>query len=279
MESNQSQIAEKSRILFVTQEILPYIDRTIMGTICRYLPQGIQERNKEIRTFMPKFGLINERRNQLHEVIRLSGMNLIINDIDHPIIIKVASISQVRMQIYFIDNEEYFQRKFVFSDANGNFFDDNDERSLFFSRGVLETVKKLGWCPNVVNCHGWMAAFAPLYVNKLYRDNPLFSSTKVVTTLYADDFPGQLSKDLYAKLKFDDLSLDDIECFKTTDYITVMKSAIDNSNAIIFAEKNVNPILIAYVKQKNIPFITYNRYDLEYISEITDNFFEEIVNY
>ena len=277
MEQNQS--AEKTKVLFITQEILPYIDQTIKGTICRYLPQGIQERNKEIRTFMPKFGLINELRNQLHEVIRLSGMNLIIDDVDHPIIIKVASISQVRIQIYFIDNDEYFKRKFIFRDASGTFFDDNDERSLFFCRSVLETVKKLGWAPNIVNCHGWMAAFAPLYVNKMYRDNPLFTTSKVVTTIYEDDFQEKMSDTLYEKLKYDGLKEDELAAFKTADYITLMKSAIDNSDAIIFAEKNVNPILTSYVKSKNLPYISYNRYDIDYLSETTDAFFDEIIEY
>src|ERR1035438_9854840 len=147
---------KKARILFVSQEITPYLEPTAMGTLARQLPQGIQERGREIRTFMPRFGSINERRNQLHEVIRLSGMNLIINDTDHPLIIKVASIQSARMQVYFIDNEDYFQRKFMLTDKNDKFFKDNDERAIFYSRGVLETVKKLGWGPDVVHCHGWI---------------------------------------------------------------------------------------------------------------------------
>jgi len=134
---------EKARVLFVEQAIMPYLKETPMSRIGRYLPQGIQEKGKEIRTFMPRFGNINERRNQLHEVIRLSGMNLIINDTDHPLIIKVASIQQARMQIYFIDNEDFFHRKFTIRDKANKFYTDNDERSIFFSRGVLETVKKL----------------------------------------------------------------------------------------------------------------------------------------
>ncbi|HEX7411888.1 MAG TPA: glycogen/starch synthase, partial [Bacteroidales bacterium] len=179
---------EKTKVLFVTQEIAPYLKETQLGTIGRYLPQGIQERGREIRTFMPKFGTINERRNQLHEVIRLSGMNLIIDDTDHPLIIKVASIQSARMQIYFIDNEDYFQRKYVYYDKNNKFFKDNDERTIFFSRGVLETVKKLGWAPDLVHCHGWITSLVPLYIKRAFRDNPLFSDTKIIISIYDDDF-------------------------------------------------------------------------------------------
>ncbi len=171
----------KSKILFVSQEITPYLKETKMGKIGRYLPQGIQESGKEMRTFMPRFGLINERRNQLHEVIRLSGMNLIIDDTDHPLIIKVASIQTARMQVYFIDNEDYFQRKAMIRDPKTEaFYEDNDERTVFFSRGVLETVKKLGWAPDVIHCNGWMSALVALYVKTAYKDNPLFAKSKVV---------------------------------------------------------------------------------------------------
>ena len=148
---------EKKRILYVMQEIMPYLPESPMSKIGRFLPQKTQESRKEIRTFMPRFGLINERRNQLHEVIRLSGMNLIIDDIDHPLIIKVASIQQARMQVYFIDNEDFFKRKFIFRDKKDKFFDDNDERTIFFSKGVLETVKKLGWAPDLLHCHCWFS--------------------------------------------------------------------------------------------------------------------------
>ena len=157
---------EKNRVLFVAQEITPYLPETHKGIIGRYLPQGIQERGKEIRTFMPRYGNINERRNQLHEVIRLSGMNLIIDDSDHPLIIKVASIQQARMQIYFIDNEDYFHRKATLRDKTGKFFEDNDERAIFYARGVLETVKKLGWAPDIIHCHGWFSSLVPLNVKK-----------------------------------------------------------------------------------------------------------------
>ena len=165
-----------------------------MSEIGRYLPQGVQEKGREIRTFMPRYGCVNERRNQLHEVIRLSGMNLVINDADHPLIIKVASIQAARMQVYFIDNEDYFQRKAVLHDADGNEFEDNDERAVFFARGVLETVIKLRWAPDIIHCHGWLTSLVPLYIKKYYYNDPLFQNSKLVYSVYNDDFkntPGQ----------------------------------------------------------------------------------------
>ena len=167
---------KKTRVLYITQEITPHLPETPLSKIGRFLPQGIQEEGKEIRTFMPKYGCINERRHQLHEVIRLSGMNLIIDDADHPLIIKVASIQPARMQVYFIDNEEYFKRKAVFADEAGKQFKDNDERAIFFCRGVLETVRKLGWAPDIVHCHGWMTSLVPLYIKTSYKKEPIFEN-------------------------------------------------------------------------------------------------------
>ncbi len=158
---------EKKKILFVSQEIAPFLPKSEISSTARRLPQGIQEAGKEIRVFTPRFGSINERRHQLHEVIRLSGMNLIIDDNDHPLIIKVASIAAARMQVYFIDNDEYFKRKNTVVDDKGLDYEDNDERAMFFCRGVLETVKKLGWQPDVIHCHGWMTAPMALYIKKL----------------------------------------------------------------------------------------------------------------
>jgi len=177
-----------TRVLYISQEISPYLPETELSTTSRYLPQAIQEKGKEIRTFMPKFGSINERRNQLHEVIRLSGMNLIIDDTDHPLIIKVASIQSARMQVYFIDNEDYFQRKNTVMDDNQKEYPDNDERSIFYVRGVLETVKKLKWVPDIIHCQGWMTALTPLYIKKAYAEDPCFRNSKIIFSLYNDAF-------------------------------------------------------------------------------------------
>ncbi len=174
------------KILFVNSEIFPYLPETPISKIGRQLPQGIQERKREIRSFMPKFGCINERKNQLHEVIRLSGMNIIVREVDRPLVIKVASIPAARMQVYFIDNEDYFHRKYICRDADGKFFPDNGERAAFFARGVLETVKKLRWAPDIVHCHGWISYLLPIYLKKAYKDDPIFAESKVVVSLYDD---------------------------------------------------------------------------------------------
>ncbi len=254
-------IMEKARILFVSQEIIPYLRDSQMGYIGRHLPQGIQERGREIRTFMPRFGHINERRNQLHEVIRLSGMNLIIDDTDHPLIIKVASIQSARMQIYFIDNEDYFQRKFMFRDKNNKFYKDNDERAVFFSRGVIETVKKLGWAPDLIHCHGWMTSLVPLYIKRAYRDNPLFSDTRVVMSIYDDDFEEAWNKDSGNKIKLDGITNKDLKHYKKPTYVNVMKTAIDFSDGVIVGSETVNAELLDYINETGKPMLPYQPLD------------------
>ncbi|MBW7936669.1 MAG: glycogen/starch synthase, partial [Flavobacteriales bacterium] len=199
---------EKRKVLFISQEMQPYMpNETLMGKIARQLPQGIMEQGYEIRSFIPRYGCINERRHQLHEVIRLSGMNIIINDTDQPLIIKVASIPTVRMQVYFIDNEEYFKRKATLADENGQFFEDNDERSIFFVRGVFETVKKLGWTPDIIHCHGWMSGLAAVYLKTAYKDDPVFSNARVVLSLYnSDNFESTLCDNFASKVLYGDMS-------------------------------------------------------------------------
>jgi starch synthase len=269
---------EKAKVLFVTQEITPYLKESEMGLIGRYLPQGIQERGKEIRTFMPRFGNINERRNQLHEVIRLSGMNLIIDDTDHPLIIKVASIQQARMQIYFIDNEDYFQRKFTLADKNNVFFKDNDERAIFYSRGVLETVKKLGWGPDIVHCHGWMTSLVPLYIKKAYKDNPLFTDTKVIMSIYDDDFIETLNKNFMNKVKLDGITTKDLKHYKTPNFVNIMKTAIDFSDGVIFGSRNINYELVKYIQDIDKPVLEYHPQET-YIDAFSDFYDEILINH
>ena len=246
---------EKIKVLFITQEITPFLDETPMSKIGRFLPQGIQEKQREIRTFMPRFGLINERRNQLHEVIRLSGMNLIINDTDHPLIIKVASIQSARMQVYFIDNEDYFQRKAIFKDKNDDFYNDNDERAIFFSRGVIETVKKLGWPPDVIHCHGWMSSLAAIFIKRAYRDNPLFTESKVVISLYDDEFKGELGKDFAKKIRMEGIKDKDLKFYREPNYVNLLKTAISYSDGVIIGNENVNPELEKYAKELKKPLL------------------------
>lgn len=266
---------EKKRILFVSQEIMPYTEETPIGRIGRYLPQGIQEKGKEIRTFMPRYGSINERRNQLHEVIRLSGMNLIIDNNDHPLIIKVASIQQARMQIYFIDNEDYFQRKASLYDKNGKFFDDNDERAIFFARGVLETVKKLGWAPDIIHCHGWFTSLIPLYVKKSYRDNPLFSDTKVVISIYDDEFKDDMSADIGKKIKYDGITKQDLAYYKKTNFVNLIKAAVEYSDGVIIGSKKINKELMDFAGKTGKPVLDYQG-EKDYLDVFSD-FYDKVL--
>ena len=236
---------EKKRVLFISQEITPFLPQSDISTIARKLPQGIQENGKEIRAFMPRFGCINERRHQLHEVIRLSGMNLIINDVDHPLIIKVASVPQAKIQVYFIDNDDFFKRKATLTDAEGEPFDDNDERAMFFGRGVLETVKKLGWKPDIIHCHGWMTALAPLYIKKLYQNDPHFSDTKVIYSVYGDSFNKNWDPNFYNKLKFDGFEDKDIASLKDVDFKTLNEMAISVSDGVVQGSENIDADLTA----------------------------------
>ena len=268
---------KKPNVLFVTHDITPFLKDSHMGKICRYLPQGIQERNKEIRTFMPRFGSINERKNQLHEVIRLSGMNLIINDLDHPLIIKVASIQSARMQIYFIDNEDYFQRKYVFHDKNNKFFKDNDERAIFFARGVIETVKKLGWAPDIIHCHGWMSSLTSLYIKKAYKNNPLFSQVKIICSIYNEEFPDSFSKNFPTKVKLEGIENSDLNHLKTLNYVGLIKTAIDNSDGIIVADEKINPEIVKYLKVAPIPVLPYQSPDTDAYIDTYSNFYDEIL--
>jgi len=234
---------EKKKVLFVSQEIAPFSPKSELSTIARRLPQGIQESGKEIRVFTPRFGSINERRHQLHEVIRLSGMNLIIDDTDHPLIIKVASISAARMQVYFIDNDEYFKRKHTVTDEHGNFFTDNDERSMFFCRGVLETVKKLGWQPDVIHCHGWMTALMPLYIKKYYNKDPHFADTKVVYSMYNDAFTQDWDARFADKLKFDGFDDELAEQFRDTSHSSIIRNIVKYADGINVSSEELVPEL------------------------------------
>ena len=256
---------EKAKVLFVSQEITPYLPETEMSKIGRYLPQGIQESGKEIRTFMPRFGKINERRNQLHEVIRLSGMNLIIDNTDNPLIIKVASIQAARMQVYFIDNEDYFHRKFIFTDADGKEFDDNDERAIFFARGVLETTKKLRWAPDIVHCHGWFTSLVPLYLKKAMNDDPHFINSKVIYSVYDNEFKSVWPENFKEKLKLDGIEDSDLEILSPPNYVNLTKLAISMSDGIIQGSEKINPEIEQFIKESGKPFLGFHPEDT-YIS-------------
>jgi len=266
---------EKKKILFISQEITPYVAENEMSNIGRFLPQGIQERGKEIRSFMPRFGTISERRCQLHEVIRLSGMNLIIDDTDHSLIIKVASIQTARMQVYFIDNDDYFQRKQAVKDKEGNYFADNDERMIFFGRGVLETVKKLRWAPDIVHCQGWITALVPIYLKRSYKDDPLFSGAKVIYTVYDDAFTNTFADNFKTKLKLDNITDKDVKNLITPDFETVSKFAIDYSDAVVKGSPKINSAVESYIDTCNKPVLNFPS---ENYIETYDNFYDKILS-
>jgi starch synthase len=249
----------QGKILFVNQEITPYLHETEMSIMGRFVPQIIQDKfNKEVRVFMPNFGNINERKNQLHEVIRLSGINIVIDNSDHPLLIKVASIPTARLQVYFIDNEDYFHRKFDIKDANGAFFEDNDVRSIFFCRGVLETIKKLSWKPNVIHCAGWFSALLPFYVKRTeYKNNPYFSESKIVISLFGDDFEDAFCENLIKKLKNDGGTAKDWAFYKEATYLNIMKAAIAYADGIVLASEVVNPALVEFAQELKKPIVEY----------------------
>ncbi len=268
-------MTKANKVLFITQEITPYVPETEMSLTGRHLPQAIQELGREIRTFMPKWGNINERRNQLHEVIRLSGMNLIIDDTDHPLIIKVASIQSARMQVYFIDNDDYFQNRLQTTDENGVEYEDNDARTIFYARGVLETVKKLRWCPDIIHCHGWISALAPLYIKKAYKEEPSFRDAKVVFSLYEEDFKQPFHPDYPGKLLLKGVNKKDLTILKDPiDYTTLCKLAVEYSDGVIQQSQQINPEILEYAKTLGKPVLEYQSPDS--FAEACNNFYDRV---
>ncbi len=265
----------KTKLLIVTHEMSPFLELTKISEITRQLPQAMQEKGFEIRILMPRFGNINERRNRLHEVIRLSGMNIMIDDNDNPLIIKVASIPAARMQVYFLDNEDYFQRKHVFRDKENKFYADNDERTIFFCKGALETVKKLGWAPDIVHCHGWMTSLVPAYIKTSYRNDPTFKNSKVVYSVYENCFTESLNADLHKKAVMNNMTADDTKVFENPNANTLHIGAITYSDAVVLADEKIDGDVLKFVKDSNKPTLAFN------LTENFENFYslyEEISN-
>ncbi|MBR3959540.1 MAG: glycogen/starch synthase [Bacteroidales bacterium] len=248
----------KGRILFVSQEIMPFLPENEISYLGRYLPSYVQEKGREIRVFMPRFSSVNERKNQLHEVIRLSGMNLIVNNADHQLIIKVGSIPTARMQVYFIDNEEYFTRHKGFYDDKGKFCADNDERMLFFGRGTLEAVRKLAWQPHLIHFTGWFSCMIPFYLRRINKENAFFSGTKTVFTLCNDSFKGDFGSEMERKLKADGATAKDLRLFENLDYNTLTKAAITYAHGIVVASPDVDPELLAFARENKKNIVDYN---------------------
>ena len=266
----------KHRILYVCQEIVPYLPASDMATLCRTLVQAMQERGNEIRTFMPRYGCINEYRNQLHEVIRLSGMNLIIDDNDHQLIIKVASIPWARVQIYFIDNDDCFSRKAVLADEQGKPFEDNDERSIFFARGVLETVKKLRWEPSIVHCHGWFSSIVPIYLREVFWDDPIFKGVKIVASIYDESFEGELSSEMRKKIVNEGVDVNNLKNIEHPSYQNLMKLVIDYADGIIVETPTLDAEVAEYLAASGKKVLEYqDKTTTEYLDNY-QKFYDEL---
>lgn len=248
---------KEKRILYVSSEVVPYLAENEVSSMSYDAPKMINDQGGQIRIFMPRYGSINERRHQLHEVIRLSGMNLVVNDMDMPLIIKVASIPKERIQVYFIDNDEYFKRKSTFTDEDGNLFVDNDERAIFFTKGVIETIKKLNWVPDVIHVQGWMASLLPTYLKHYYKDEAIFSDTKVVTSIFKEGFSGVLSDNMKQKVAFDELPEEILEDFTNPTYDNIMINAIKNSDGVIIASEEVSSNLTNFIESSEKPFLPF----------------------
>lgn len=262
----------KKRVLFVSSEMTPFLNESPLATVARHLPQAIQEKDHEIRVLVPRFGVINERRNRLHEVVRLSGINISIDDKDNPLMIKVASLQEARMQVYFLDNEDYFHRKFVFTDEKNKFFDDNDERVIFFCKGVLETVKKLGWAPDIIHCQGWMTSLIPAYLKTLYKDEPVFKNAKVVYSIFENEFKEDLGKDFGRKASLNEIEDKYLETYANGDCTSLHKGGIQNADAVVDCTSNLHPELAKMIKAK--PHMTH---DSENLAEKYVAFYDQVM--
>jgi starch synthase len=267
---------EDKRILYVSSEVVPYLAENEVSLLSYDVPKMINDQGGQIRIFMPRYGNINERRHQLHEVIRLSGMNLVVNDLDMPLIIKVASIPKERIQVYFIDNDEYFKRKATFSDEEGVLYPDNDERAIFFAKGVVETVKKLNWVPDIIHVHGWMASLLPIYMKHYYKDEALFSETKIVTSVYSQSFEGSLDAEMINKIKFDGVPQDAIQELELPNYENLIKAAVKHSDGVIIASENVSGSLTKFIQSSEKPFLPFASKDK--FTEAYTNFYKSMLS-
>ncbi len=270
---------ERKKVLYISQEIAPYLPETPMSLMGRDLPQSTQEKGYEVRTFMPKYGSINERRNQLHEVIRLSGMNVVIDDADHPLIIKVATLQPSRMQVYFIDNDDYFQYSPDKTLEIVSSPHDNDERIMFYARGVIETVRKLRWAPAIIHCMGWTSALIPLYLRKMFADDPTFTDTKIVYAIRPESFDGTLDDRFIEKMEMSQFDKADMKAIAeaAVDYLALNKLAIDYSDAVVQSTDNIDPILLEYASAQGKPVLMFNPDDKQFLEDYAA-FYEQLIN-
>jgi starch synthase len=268
----------KKKVLIVTQEMQPYTDLTEASALVRKLAPYLQNNDMEIRVLMPRYGTINERRHRLHEVVRLSGMNIIVDDDDYPLIIKVASLPEARMQVYFLDNDDFFKRKFVFNDKEGQPFEDNADRAVFYSKGVIETVKKFGWAPDIVHCHGWMSALVPFYLREAYQNEPLFQQSKIIYSLYEMDVDRQLGDQFVTKASINNLTEEDLAAFTGSAGIDIHQGALRYADAVIKGSESFSDRVNQLLTETDLPLLDYQTPDsLEKIVEFYHSLLPEEV--
>lgn len=264
------------KILFITQEIEPYVPNSEYTLLGRQMSQYMLEKGREIRSFMPKWGNINERRNQLHEVIRLSGMNLIIEDTDHPLIIKVASIPSARMQVYFIDNDDFFQKRLAVADSNGKEYSDNAERAIFYARGVLETVKKLRWVPDIIHCQGWIASIVPVLIKTAYKEEPSFRDCRVVYSVSEQPLTLPLPEHFGDAITYRECTADVLEGLPTPlQGADLQKLAIKYSDGITVSSANACEELVAFANDSEKPVLPYGGEDWDKYLDFFDSVWSE----
>lgn len=262
-------------VLYISSALFPYSPETSLSIAASKAPKIIHSNGNDVRIFMPRFGIINERRHQLHEVIRLSGINIIINDIDQPLLIKVASMPGSRLQVYFIDNEEYFKRKAIYEDENGKFFSDNDERILFFTKGVLEAVKRLNWSPDIIHIHGWLSFLIPLYVKVYYKDDTIFQNTKIIASIYDNPFKDILNKDIVKKIKYDGIKPRFLKNLEYPNFINLTKQCLEFSDLIIKGEEPLLDKIESYIIENKIKIIS--NYSVENIIMCYKQLFKDCI--
>lgn len=269
----------KKKVLIVTQEMRPYTALSEVSEIARKLPQYIQENGMEIRVLMPRYGTINERRHRLHEVVRLSGMNIIVDDDDYPLIIKVASLPEARMQVYFLDNEDFFKRKAIFKNDKGEPFEDNVDRMVFFCKGVIETVKKFGWPPDIVHCHGWMTSLIPLYLKTAYNTEPLFQQSKIIYSAYGDSLDKSFSDKFLAKATINNLTSEDLSAYQNGSGLTLHGGAIHFADGVVRGSEKLSESVEKILKKADKPVLDFqNGEDLSAYLEFYNSLLAEEVS-
>ena len=242
-------VLQKKKVLFISHEFAPYNEETDFARILNMLAVKSNDTGYEVRVIMPRFGTINERRHRLHEVVRLSGININVDKEDYPLVIKVASLPNARLQVYFMDNEAMYKRKQTFHDEDGVFFQDNTERAIFFCKGALETVKKFGWPPDIIHVHGWMSALIPMYIKAYYKKEPVFANSKLIYSACKETLSEKLGASFSQQvLASTPLKEKDLELYKEGSNLDMYAGGAKHADAIIFSDKQVDSKITPLIK-------------------------------